>query len=66
MTAMDITIHVSFLPHGDPDAFMAFYRDRPETVPVIFCWVGPAETSGQREIATRATWLSISRLPVRL
>jgi uncharacterized glyoxalase superfamily protein PhnB len=24
---MDITIHASFLPHVDPDASMAFYRD---------------------------------------
>jgi catechol 2,3-dioxygenase-like lactoylglutathione lyase family enzyme len=27
MTAMDITIHTSFLPHDDPDAALAFYRD---------------------------------------
>ena len=27
MTAMDITIHTSFLPHTDPDASLAFYRD---------------------------------------
>ncbi len=27
MTAMDITIHSSFLPHDDPDAALAFYRD---------------------------------------
>jgi hypothetical protein len=27
VTAMDITIHVSFLPHNDPDASLAFYRD---------------------------------------
>ena len=27
MTAMDITIHASFLPHSDPDAALAFYRD---------------------------------------
>ena len=25
--AMDITIHASFLPHNDPDASLAFYRD---------------------------------------
>src|SRR3954471_5190445 len=25
--AMDITIHSSFLPHIDPDASVAFYRD---------------------------------------
>ena len=24
---MDITIHSSFLPHTDPDASLAFYRD---------------------------------------
>jgi catechol 2,3-dioxygenase-like lactoylglutathione lyase family enzyme len=27
MTAMDITILSSFLPHDDPDASLAFYRD---------------------------------------
>ena len=27
MTAMDIIIHASFLPHDDPDASLAFYRD---------------------------------------
>jgi catechol 2,3-dioxygenase-like lactoylglutathione lyase family enzyme len=27
MTAMDITIHASFLPHSDPDASLAFWRD---------------------------------------
>ena len=27
MTAMDITISASFLPHNDPDAALAFYRD---------------------------------------
>jgi AraC-like DNA-binding protein len=35
VTAMDITIHASFLPHDDPDASLAFYRDRPEVVPVV-------------------------------
>src|SRR3954453_7386860 len=25
---MDITIHASFLPHDDPDAALAFYRDK--------------------------------------
>ena len=24
---MDINIHASFLPHNDPDASLAFYRD---------------------------------------
>jgi catechol 2,3-dioxygenase-like lactoylglutathione lyase family enzyme len=27
VTSMDITIHSSFLPHTDPDASLAFYRD---------------------------------------
>jgi catechol 2,3-dioxygenase-like lactoylglutathione lyase family enzyme len=27
MAVMDITIHASFLPHSDPDASLAFYRD---------------------------------------
>ena len=27
MTAMDITIHATFLPHNDPEAALAFYRD---------------------------------------
>ena len=27
MTAMDITIHASLLPHTDPEASLAFYRD---------------------------------------
>ncbi|MGN2250818.1 VOC family protein [Frateuria sp. GZRe14] len=27
VTAMDITIHASFLPHTDPEASLAFYRD---------------------------------------
>jgi catechol 2,3-dioxygenase-like lactoylglutathione lyase family enzyme len=27
MTAMDIIIHQTFLPHADPDASLAFYRD---------------------------------------
>ena len=26
MTAIDITIHMTFLPHNDPDASLAFYR----------------------------------------
>jgi len=35
VTAMDITIHASFLPHNDPDASLAFYRDRREVVPLV-------------------------------
>ena len=30
---MDITIHYAFLPHDDPDAALAFYRDAAEYVP---------------------------------
>jgi len=29
MTAMDITIHQTFLPYDDPDASLAFYRGTP-------------------------------------
>ncbi len=27
MTVMDLTIHQAYLPHDDPDAALAFYRD---------------------------------------
>ena len=27
MTVMDLTIHLAFLPHTDPDAALSFYRD---------------------------------------
>jgi uncharacterized glyoxalase superfamily protein PhnB len=27
VTAMDVTIHSAFLPHDDPEAALAFYRD---------------------------------------
>ena len=27
MTVMDVTIHASFLPHDDPEASLAFFRD---------------------------------------
>jgi catechol 2,3-dioxygenase-like lactoylglutathione lyase family enzyme len=27
VTAMDLTIHTTFLPHDDPDASVAFFRD---------------------------------------
>jgi hypothetical protein len=36
---MHITIHASFLPHEDPDASLASYRDRPEVVPVVLLLV---------------------------
>jgi hypothetical protein len=32
---MDLTNHRTFLPHDDPDASLACYRDRPEVVPVV-------------------------------
>ena len=32
---MEIMIHRTFLPHDDPDASLAFRRDRQELVPVI-------------------------------
>jgi len=64
MTAMDITIHASFLPHDDPDASLAFYRDtlgfevRNDVGYRGMRWitVGPADRPGT----------SISGLPVRL
>jgi hypothetical protein len=32
---MDITIRGTFLPYDDPDASLAFHRDRPEVLPVV-------------------------------
>jgi catechol 2,3-dioxygenase-like lactoylglutathione lyase family enzyme len=54
MTAMDITIHSTFLPHDDPDASLAFYRDtlgfevRNDVGYGGLRWitVGPADRSG--------------------
>ncbi len=64
LTAMDITIHASFLPHNDPDASLAFCRDtlgfevRNDVGHREMRWitVGPAEQPGT----------SMSGLPVRL
>jgi len=64
VTAMDITIHWTFLPHDDPDASLAFYRDtlgfevRNDVGYGGMRWitVGPADQPGT----------SISGLPVRL
>ena len=64
VTAMDITIHATFLPHDDPDASLAFYRDtlgfevRNDVGYGGMRWitVGPADQPGT----------SISGLPVRL
>lgn len=51
---MDITIHASFLPHDDPDASLAFYRDtlgfevRNDVGTGTMRWitVGPADQPG--------------------
>jgi hypothetical protein len=64
MTAMNITIHATFLPHNDPDASLAFYRDTLGSEArndVAYggmrrITVGPAEQPGT----------SIAGLPVRL
>jgi hypothetical protein len=61
VTVMDITIHGTFLPHDDPDASLAVYRD--QVVPVR---AGPIKTNGQRRNPSAAIGLSISGLPVRL
>jgi predicted enzyme related to lactoylglutathione lyase len=42
---MDTTVHASFLPPDDPDASLAFYRDRPGVVPVVSIPTRPT-TSG--------------------
>ena len=60
---MDLTIHTSFLPHDDPDASLAFYRDTlgfEVRNDFAYDWmrritVGPADQPGT----------SISGLPVR-
>jgi hypothetical protein len=38
VTVMDITIH-AILPHSDPDASLAFCRDRPEVVAAVLLLV---------------------------
>ncbi len=52
---MDITIHATFLPHNDPEASLAFYRD-----------VLGFEIRPDRGEPAIAIGLSISGLPVRL
>jgi catechol 2,3-dioxygenase-like lactoylglutathione lyase family enzyme len=60
---MDVTIHWTFLPHDDPDASLAFYRDtlgfeiRNDVGYGGMRWItaGPADQPGT----------SISGLPVR-
>ena len=54
MTAIDLTIHTTVLPHSDPEASMAFYRDtlgfevRQDVGHGEMRWitVGPAEQPG--------------------
>jgi catechol 2,3-dioxygenase-like lactoylglutathione lyase family enzyme len=54
VSTMDITIHTSFLPHDDPDAALAFYRDtlgfevRNDVGSGTMRWitVGPADQPG--------------------
>ena len=54
MITMDITIHGTFLPHTDPDASLAFYRDtlgfevRNDVGYAGMCWitVGPPDQPG--------------------
>jgi catechol 2,3-dioxygenase-like lactoylglutathione lyase family enzyme len=54
MTVMDLTIHTSFLPHDDPEASLAFWRDglgfevRSDVGHGAMRWitVGPADQPG--------------------
>ena len=54
MTGMDINLHSAFLPHTDPEASLAFYRDllgfevRNDVRYGGMCWltVGPADQPG--------------------
>jgi catechol 2,3-dioxygenase-like lactoylglutathione lyase family enzyme len=46
MTAIDISIHSSFLPHDDPDASLAFYRD-------------PRLRGPQRRRIRRERWITV-------
>jgi hypothetical protein len=50
VTAMGITIHSTLLPHDDPDASLAFYRDRAEMArwSSFSCGLGSVKTNGQR------------------
>ncbi len=63
MTAMDITIYATFLPHNDPDASLAFHCEtlvqvRNDVAYGRMRWItaGPADRPG----------MSISGLSVRL
>ena len=57
---MDLTIHASFLPHADPDASLAFYRD------TLGFEVRPVITDDERRTITEMTAEGNFRLPVRL
>jgi hypothetical protein len=37
MTAMDIAIHATFLPHDDPNPSLAFYRDALGFIAAMTC-----------------------------
>jgi len=67
---MDITSHASFLAHDDPDASLAFYRDRPEVGPggplSLAGWDRLGRTANGEIEPSGAIGLSISGLPVRL
>ena len=57
---MDLTIHASFLPHADPDASLAFYRD------TLGFEVRPGITDDERRTITEMMVKGNFRLPVRL
>ncbi len=57
---MDLTIHASFLPHADPDASLAFYRD------TLGFEVRPVITYDVRRAITEMTAQGNFRLPIRL
>ncbi len=56
MTAMDVTMYCTFLPHDDPDALLAIYRDalglgissNAGQAGTRCTTVGPADRSGTR------------------
>ena len=60
---MDLTIHSSFLPHDDPDASLAFYRDT-----LGFEVSNDVAYGGKRWITVGPDQpgMSISGLPLRL
>ena len=57
---MDLTIHASFLPHADPDASLAFYRD------TLGFEVRSVITDDERRAITEMMAEGNFRLPARL